>query len=178
MDIRLASTVDAPQIADIYRPYVEDTVVSFESDAPSEAEMAQRIAGVLERAPWLVMEEQGRIVAYAYACSHRDRAAYRWSVDTSVYVRAGHHRCGLGRALYTELLTRLVQFGYYTAYAGISLPNAASVGLHESFGFEPVGIYKKAGYKFGAWHDVGWWQRPLRSYTVSPELPRHQAQHA
>ena len=177
MHIRLATVSDAAEIAEIYRPYVEDTVISFELEAPGEIETARRMEHVLERAPWLVAERQGQVVAYAYASSHRERAAYQWSMDASVYVRAGQHRQGLARALYAELFARLVELGYYTAFAGISLPNAASVGLHESFGFEPVGIYKKAGYKFGAWHDVGWWQKPLRNYTVPPQVPRSELQH-
>jgi len=171
MHIRLATVSDAAEIAEIYRPYVEDTIISFELEAPGELEMARRMERVLERAPWLVVEERGCVAAYAYANSHHERAAYQWSMDTSVYVRAGQHRRGLARTLYTELFKRLLQLGYYTAFAGISLPNAASVGLHESFGFEPVGIYRKAGYKFGAWHDVGWWQRPLRDYVLQPLAP-------
>lgn len=171
MDIRLASISDAAEIAGIYRPYVEDTIISFELEAPDELEMARRMERTLQRAPWLVAEERGRILAYAYASRHHDRAAYQWSMDTSVYVRPGQHRRGLARALYSRLFTALAGQGYYTAFAGISLPNAASVGLHESFGFEPVGIYKKAGYKFGAWHDVGWWQKPLRDYALQPAVP-------
>lgn len=177
MPIRLATVSDAAEIAGIYRPYVEDTIISFELEAPDELVMARRMERTLQRAPWLVAEERERILAYAYASRHHDRAAYQWSMDTSVYVRSGYHRRGLARVLYTELFARLVELGYYTAFAGISLPNAASVGLHQSFGFEPVGIYKKAGYKFGDWHDVGWWQKPLRGYTVPPEVVRSESRH-
>ena len=174
MDIRLATLADAPAIAAIYRPYVEGTVISFELAAPPEGVMRERMARVLTRLPWLVCEEHGEPAGYAYASPHHDRAAYQWSVDVSVYLRQGMQRRGLGRALYSELFTLLVQQGYYTAFAGISLPNAASVGLHESFGFEPVGVYRNAGFKFGAWHDVGWWQKPLRNYAAPIASPSTQ----
>ncbi|HEY3643989.1 MAG TPA: arsinothricin resistance N-acetyltransferase ArsN1 family B [Gammaproteobacteria bacterium] len=171
MDIRLATLEDAPAITTIYRPYVEDSIVSFELEAPTEATMRERMGKVQAKLPWLVCEQDGAVAGYAYASSHHDRAAYQWSVDVSVYLRQGQQRRGFGRALYTELFALLVQQGYYTAYAGISLPNAASVGLHESFGFEPVGVYRNAGFKSGAWHDVGWWQRPLRNYQVPGSAP-------
>lgn len=171
MEIRLATLTDAPGIAAIYRPYVEGTVISFELTPPSDAEMAGRIVRVLERLPWLVCEEAGAILGYAYANRHHERAAYQWSVDTSVYVYESQRRRGLGHALYTELFARLKDQGYYTAYAGIALPNAASVAIHERFGFEPVGVYRKAGFKLGRWHDVGWWQRRLAPYTVPRSAP-------
>ena len=139
MGIRLAVLEDAPALADIYRPYVEDTAISFELAAPSETMMRERMSRVMGKLPWLVCEEDGALAGYAYASPHHDRAAYQWSVDTSVYLRRGLQRRGLGRALYSELFTLLVQQGYYTAFAGISLPNAASVGLHESFGFRAGG---------------------------------------
>jgi len=178
MDIRLATLTDAPQICAIYRPYVEDTFISFETEAPTEAEMAERMRKVTARLPWLICEEAGRILGYAYASRHHERAAYQWSVDVSVYLQRDQHRRGLGRALYTGLFELLVLQGYYTAYAGITLPNAASVGLHESFGFEPVGIYRNAGFKFGSWHDVGWWQKPLRPYAAPIAAPTIQVRHA
>jgi L-amino acid N-acyltransferase YncA len=171
MHIRLAKFEDAPAIVAIYRPYVEDTVISFELAAPPATVMRERMSQVMGKLPWLVCEEDGVLAGYAYASPHHDRAAYQWSVDTSVYLRRGLLRRGLGRSLYSELLAILVQQGYYTAFAGISLPNAASVGLHESLGFEPVGVYRKAGFKFGAWHDVGWWQKPLREYHVPTQAP-------
>src|SRR5579859_3784089 len=138
MDIRLATLVDAPQISAIYRPYVEGSFISFETEAPSDAEMAERMRKVTTRLPWLVCEEAGRMLGYAYASRHHERAAYQWSVDVSIYLHRDHHRRGLGRALYAELFELLILQGYYTAYAGITLPNDASIGLHESFGFEPV----------------------------------------
>ena len=171
MEIRLATLADAAAVAAIYRYYVENSSISFELTAPTEAVMRQRMTQVLSKLPWLVCELDGAIAGYAYASPHRDRAAYQWSVDVSVYLRQGMQRRGLGRALYTELFTLLVQQGYYTAYAGVSLPNAASVGLHESFGFEPVGVYRKAGFKFDRWWDVGWWQKPLRGYARPESAP-------
>ena len=178
MDIRLAKPEDALAIASIYRPYVEDTTISFELAAPSETTMRERMVRVMAKLPWLVCEQDGAVAGYAYASPHHDRDAYQWSVDSSVYLRQGLQRCGLGRALYSELFTLLVQQGYYTIFAGISLPNAASVGLHESFGFEPVGVYRNAGFKFGAWHDVGWWQKPLRNYAVPIARPSNRIWHA
>ena len=178
MNIRLATLADAPAVAAIYRPYVTDSLVSFELEPPDHAAMADRMAKILGRLPWLVCEEDGVVLGYAYAGKYRERAAYQWSVETTVYLRPDCHRRGLGSALYTELFGLLVQQGYYTAYAGIALPNAASVGLHESFGFEPVGIYRNAGFKFGAWHDVGWWQKPLRPYAAPISTPSTAIYHA
>jgi L-amino acid N-acyltransferase YncA len=178
MHIRLARLEDAAAIAAIYRPYVEGSIISFELEPPSEAVMSERLARVLAKLPWLVCEQDGDLTGYAYASPHHDRAAYQWSVDVSVYLRRGLQRRGIGRALYSELFTLLVQQGYYTAFAGISLPNAASVGLHESFGFEPVGIYRNAGFKFDTWHDVGWWQKPLRNYSTPIAKPSHRIWHA
>lgn len=169
--IRLATGQDAAQIADLYAPIVRDTIISFEVDPPAEHEMRRRVERTLERLPWLVFERGGKVVGYAYAAEHGSRAAYRWSVDVSIYVHESARRTGVGRALYRSLFAVLVLQGYYNAYAGVSLPNPASVGLHEALGFQPVGIYRGVGYKFGAWHDVGWWQLSLRERTGSPEPP-------
>ena len=160
--IRLATAGDAAPIADIYAPNVTDAVISFEAEPPDAGEMRRRIAGTLERYPWLVCERRGRVWGYAYAGAHGSRAAYRWSVDVSVYVHGEAHRAGVGRALYTSLFAALELQGFYNAYAGATLPNPASVGLHEAMGFRPVGVYRGTGYKMGAWHDVGWWHLPLR----------------
>ena len=177
--IRMAGAGDAAAIADIYRPYVKDEVTSFEVTPPSAAEMARRIDGVLELAPWLVArDDAGDTIGYAYASRHAERAAYQWSVDATVYIREGDHRRGVGRALYGALFPLLRLQGFYVAHAGITLPNAASVGLHESFGFRPVGVYPAVGWKFGAWRDVGWWHLPLqeRPATPAPPLPLAEAQ--
>jgi L-amino acid N-acyltransferase YncA len=169
--IRLASERDAEQVAAIYAPNVTDTVISFELEPPSADEMRRRIEGTLRRFPWLVCERRGRVLGYAYAGAHGSRAAYRWSVDVSVYVREEAHRTGVGRALYTSLFAVLKLQGFYNAYAGATLPNPASVGLHEAMGFRPVGVYHGVGYKMGAWHDVRWWHLQLRERDADPDPP-------
>ena len=168
----MAERRDAGAIAAIYRPYVTDAVTSFEVDAPDTGEMAARIDAVLARAPWLVCAGPGgETIGYAYASRHHERAAYQWSVDVAVYIHAGHHRRGVGRALYETLFRLLRLQGYYVAHAGITLPNAASVGLHESLGFRPVGVYQAVGWKHGAWRDVGWWRLPLLELAAAPPPP-------
>jgi len=169
--IRLATERDAKTVADIYAPNVTDTVISFESEPPGAEEMRRRIEATLERYPWLVCEHRGRALGYAYAGAHGSRAAYQWSVDVSVYVRGEAHRTGVGRALYTSLFAALKVQGFYNAFAGATLPNPASVGLHEAMGFRPVGVYRGTGYKMGAWHDVGWWHLPLRELVPDPDPP-------
>ena len=183
--IRLAEARDAPAIRDVYAPAVTDSAISFEETPPSEAEMRERIADTLPEHPWLVCEREpaadeangeGREVAgYAYTGQHRKRAAYRWSTDVSVYVAENHRRAGVARGLYESLFALLRLQGFVNAYAGIALPNDASVALHESFGFEPVGVYESVGYKRGAWRDVGWWQKRLRDRPDDPEEPRSLA---
>jgi phosphinothricin acetyltransferase len=169
--IRLATERDAEEIAAIYAPNVTDTIISFESEPPTADEMRLRIEGTLERYPWLVCERRGRVLGYAYAGAHGPRAAYRWSVDVSVYVHEEAHRTGVGRALYTSLFAALDLQGFYNVYAGATLPNPASVRLHESVGFRSVGVYRGVGYKLGAWHDVGWWHLPLRERVADPDPP-------
>ena len=169
--IRLVNDSDAEAIARIYRPAVEDTTISFETVAPDREEIVRRIADTTQSHPWLVCELDGVVVGYAYASKHRVRAAYRWSVDTSVYVDATCRRCGIGRGLYVSLFSVLSAQGFFNAYAGIALPNPASVGLHESVGFRPIGVYQRVGYKLGAWQDVGWWQVFLKPHDASPGEP-------
>ena len=152
---------DAAACAAIYAPHVRDGWASFEEEPPSAGEMERRIRAVQETHPWLVDERAGAVAGYAYASPHRSRAAYRWSADVAVYVDHGHHRAGVGRALYGELLVRLRAQGFRMACAGITLPNDASVGLHEAMGFLPVGVYRAVGFKAGEWRDVGWWQLDL-----------------
>ena len=177
--IRMAGVDEAAAIAAIYRPYVTDAVTSFEIEPPSAAEMGRRIEAVVALAPWLVaLDQTGDSIGYAYASRHAERAAYQWSVDVTVYVREGHHRRGVGRALYGALFPLLRLQGFYVAHAGVTLPNPGSVGLHESFGFLPVGVYPAVGWKLGAWRDVGWWQLPLqeRPETPAPPLALAEAQ--
>jgi L-amino acid N-acyltransferase YncA len=169
--IRLARENDAEVLAAIYSPFVEQTAVSFETNPPGIDQMRHRIVETTVAYPWLVCEVEGKVVGYAYATQHRVRAAYRWSVDTSAYVGAAHLRRGIGRGLYASLFDVLRAQGFFNAYAGITLPNVASVGLHEAVGFEKLGTYEKVGYKLGEWHDVGWWQRVLQARTESPDEP-------
>jgi L-amino acid N-acyltransferase YncA len=169
--IRMVRLGDAETIQNIYAPYVTQTIISFETIAPNVAEMEQRILKKSMKYPWLVCEYDGRVIAYAYGDQHSDRQAYQWSVDISVYVHEQWHRHGIGRALYTSLLALLRLQGFYNVYAGIALPNEKSVGVHEAMGMTPVGIYHQVGYKFGAWHDVGWWQMMLQPRVLEPAPP-------
>jgi len=170
--VRIATAADAGGVQAIYAPFVADTAVSFEADPPTVAEMRGRIEGTLAGWPWLVCENGGVVAGYAYGSRHRERAAYQWSADVSVYIAPSYQRAGVGRALYTALLALLVQQGYCNAYGGITLPNAGSVGLHERLGFAPVGVYRQVGFKFGAWHDVGWWHLRLPAPAGDPPAPR------
>ncbi|WP_460117775.1 arsinothricin resistance N-acetyltransferase ArsN1 family B [Pseudomonas sp. S2_C03] len=167
--VRIAVPSDAAAIQAIYAPFVERTAISFELDPPSIEEMAQRISSTLATYPYLVAEQSGEVVGYAYASQHRAREAYRWSVDVTVYVSSQAHRKGIGRGLYNHLLSILQDQGFHAAYAGIALPNEGSVGLHESMGFTPIGIYPEVGFKFGKWHDVGYWRKSLN--TAMPPRP-------
>jgi L-amino acid N-acyltransferase YncA len=152
---------DAAACAAIYAPSVRDGVSSFEDVAPDASEMAARITATSASRPWLVAELDGAIAGYAYASRHRERAAYRWASDVSVYVSADHRRRGVARSLYVALLQRLADQGFRMACAGIALPNPASIALHESLGFKPVGVYRDIGFKLGRWWDVSWWQLAL-----------------
>ncbi len=174
--IRLALESDAAAIQGIYGPVVRGTVISFEAEPPSVDEMRRRIADTLVTHPWLVCERDGHVIGYAYASQHKARAAYRWSVDVSVYTDPAWHRRGIGRALYASLFDILRLQGFYNAYAGVALPNPGSVGLHEALGFTPVGVYRHVGFKHGAWHDVGWWQLALQPKCGAPEPPLTMAQ--
>ncbi len=170
--IRLATPGDARQILHIYAPFVEHTPTSFETEVPSLDEMQRRIEGTLAQFPWLVLDCGQAVAGYAYASAHRSRRAYQWSVDVSVYVHPDFRRRKVAKALYTSLLEILIVQGYYNAFAGIALPNAASVGFHEALGFQPIGVYRNVGYKLGAWHDVGWWQRTLKEAAGAPAPPQ------
>lgn len=171
MNIRTATPADAAAVAAIYDPVVRDTTISFETEPPGEAEMRSRIEKTLASLPWLVAEDAaGAVCGYAYASKHRERAAYQWSVDVTVYVREDMRGQGVGRALYGRLLAVLADLGYCQAFAGIALPNAGSVGLHEAMGFKAIGVYRDVGFKHGAWRDVGWWQKPLHEPGAPQEL--------
>jgi L-amino acid N-acyltransferase YncA len=169
---RPARLSDAPGIAAIYAPHCESTATSFEVVAPAAQEFETRINTVTVQWPWLVLDVDGVVAGYAYAARHHERAAYRWAVNTGVYIAETSRRTGVGRALYTTLFELLRQQGYFKACAGITLPNAASVGLHEALGFSLVGVYRGIGYKLGAWHDVAWYEAELQPQVSRPPEPK------
>ncbi len=162
---------DAAACAAIYAPYVTEGVASFEAEPPDADQMAARISAASRTHAWLIAERDGEPAGYAYASPHGSRAAYRWSADVAVYVDRRHLRRGVGRELYGALLSLLKRQRVEIACAGITLPNDASVALHESFGFERIGVYPAIGFKRGAWHDVGWWQLRLLGPSVPPPEP-------
>jgi L-amino acid N-acyltransferase YncA len=159
--VRDASEQDAAACAAIYAPYVTDTAITFETEPPSPEVFAERIAAALRTHAWVVLDDEGCIAGYAYGGPFHRRAAYRWTCEVSVYVELGRRRTGAGRMLYEALFSRLAARGYRTACAGMTLPNESSVALHRAMGFEPVGTYRRVGFKHGAWHDVAWTQRVL-----------------
>lgn len=159
--VRVATAADAQAVAGIYGPYVRHTPISFEEEPPSADEMAARIAANLKTHPFLVYDAGEGVIGYAYAGPHAARAAYRWSCNVSAYVASGQARRGVGRALYGALLDMVRAQGFHAAFAGVALPNEASVGLHEAMGFQHLGTYREVGFKHGRWHDVGWWRLGL-----------------
>lgn len=166
--IRIATPADGPALAEIYRPAVTESATSFELEPPDSATMAARIENVLKRTPWLVCERDGTVLGYAYASMHRERPAYQWSVEVSAYVHRDAKRVGIASSLYSALFEMLSTPGFCNAYAGVTLPNDASVGFHIAMGFTPVGVYHGVGYKNGEWHDVGWFERSVRPRTDNP----------
>ena len=171
MKLRIAHADDAAAIQAIYAPVVRETATSFEYEAPSADDMASRIARTLERYPWLVAEIDGDVAGYAYGGAHRMRTAYQWSVETSVYVSPAFRKRGVGVAVNAALLDVLRAQGFANAFGGITLPNAASVALHERLGYVRIGVYRGIGFKLGRWHDVGWWQRRLIEDDAAPREP-------
>lgn len=159
--IRRATRGDSDQIAAIYRPIVEDTAISFEADPPNSKEIARRIDSALNNHEWLVAEAGDAIAGYAYATGYRERYAYRFSAETTLYMHPDYQRQGIGRALYSALFESLQSLGYHRAFAGITLPNDPSIALHKAFGFEQIGVFREAGFKFDRWHDVTMWQRAI-----------------
>ena len=170
--IRVATEDDAPGMLEIYGPVVRDTAISFETCPPDTEEFCGRIRTSLEQRLWLVCESNGVIGGYAYATQFNPRESYIWSVEVSVYVHPAFHRRGIGRALYMSLFRCLALQGYCTAVARITLPNPASVALHESMGFQAFGVNRGIGYKHGQWHDVGIWQMEIQPRPPSPVAPR------
>jgi len=170
--LRRATRADAPGVLAIYGPVVRDTWISFEEVVPDEAELADRIATIGARFPWLVAERDGQVAGYAYATTFRARAAYRWTVESSVYVHEAHRGAGLARALMEALIDVLRALGHRKVVAGATMPNDASVRLHEALGFELVGTFPGVGLKFGAWHDVRFWALDLGAPAGDAAPPR------
>lgn len=168
---RLAKEADAGRLRDIYRPYVTDTAVTFEYDVPSVAEFASRIRHISAQYPYLVCEEGGEIAEYAYLSPFRERAAYDWDVETSVYIEERFQNRGIGSGFYARLLAFAEELGYYNAYGVVTLPNAGSLALHRAFGFEDAGIWHRCGYKLGRWHDVICLERHLGNFDREPVPP-------
>ncbi|MEH2394565.1 MAG: arsinothricin resistance N-acetyltransferase ArsN1 family B [Nostoc sp.] len=169
--IRLANESDALKMLAIYAPVVRETSISFEIEPPSETEFQGRIKNYQQQMPWLVCQINGELLGYAYATPYRTRAAYQWSVESSVYVNVEHRRKGVAKALYSSLFQLLQLQGFYNVFAAIALPNPASVAVHEAVGFSPVGVFCKVGYKFSEWHDVGWWQLSLQQQPLPVNPP-------
>ena len=169
--VRDAAESDAAACAAIYAPYVLQTAVSFEVEPPTPEQMALRIRQARDRHAWLVLEVDGMVAGYAYGHRFAERAAYRWSCEVSIYLDRELQRSGGGRLLYQALLARLANRGYRRAMAGMALPNEASVGFHRALGFEPVGVYRRVGWKNGAWHDVAWMQQTILDANDPPAEP-------
>jgi L-amino acid N-acyltransferase YncA len=169
--IRLATAKDAEGILNIYGPYVQNTSFTFETDLPSVSDLAKRINDYLKNWPWLVCEINGRIAGYAYGGKYRERTAYQWCVESSIYIHDAFQKAGVGRALYTALIEIFRRQGFRNVYAVINLPNEKSVAFHESLGFEYFATYEKVGYKLGKWKNVGWWRLSVNDYGDEPAAP-------
>lgn len=167
--IRMATPSDSEAILKIYAPYIEETAVSFETETPSAAEFARRIEEIIEKYPYLLYQIDGEIVGYAYASRHRERAAYLYDTDVSIYVLPQYHGCGAAYKLYNCLFAILKELGYYNAYAAYTVPNEKSRRFHEKFGFKLIGTHHKTGYKFGKWHDVVWLEKVINEHGENPD---------
>ncbi len=170
-NIRLANENDAEGILAIYAPFISNTSLTFETEVPDIVSFKTRINSYLVNWPWLVCEIDGMIAGYAYAARYRERTAYQWGTEVSVYIHDHHHRQGIAKALYTPLIEILKKQRFRNAYAVINLPNEKSVAFHESLGFKYFATYENVGYKLGKWKNVGWWQLKLNEYTTDPEPP-------
>lgn len=170
--IRLITESDANEVLEIYRPYVLNTIISFEYDVPALEEYIQRIVTNTTDYPWLVCLDGNKIIGFAYASKYRYRTAYQWSPESTIYVSHEFHRKGIARILYETLFSLLRLQGHFNVYAGVGLPNEKSVGFHQALGFEEIGIFKKVGYKHGNWHDTQWFQLHLTEHILNPPLPK------
>ncbi len=169
-NIRPVTVLDAATISSIYAHYVKHTPITFEIDVPDETEIKKRITDYTKKYPWIVATVNGKVVAYAYAADFKARAAYRWSVESSIYVDKDFHGKGLGQKLYTELCERLKEMGVLNIIGGITLPNPASEKLHEKMGFQFVARFPEVGFKMGQWYDVGYWQLTLPKPDAPEEV--------
>lgn len=167
MNIRQARPDDAALLLNIYGPVVKDSTASFELTVPTVDEFSDRIASSIKNHEWVVMEHKDRLIGYAYATAHRVREAYKYSVETSVYIHADHRGQRIGKKLYESLFSSLQGMDFHNAYAGITLPNPGSVALHKSLGFKPIGVFEEIGFKHGSWHDVSWWQRKISDIAAT-----------
>jgi phosphinothricin acetyltransferase len=169
--IRRAKPADADALLSIYAPYIAGSAFTFETEVPSTAAFAKRIEVYQENWPWLIFEIDGIIAGYAYATKHRERTAYQWCVESSVYVNDDYQKRGIAKALYTALFSILKYQGCRNVYAGITLPNDKSISFHKKYGFMWIADYKNIGYKLSKWHTVSWWQMQLNDYSNEPEAP-------
>jgi phosphinothricin acetyltransferase len=172
MHIRHVELSDAEAVLNIYKPYIESTSITFETSVPSVDEFAARIESYTEKYPWLIAEDSGNVIGYAYASKHRERDAYQWCVESSVYVLEKYHRSGIAMKLYNSLFSILKECGYVNVYAGITLPNPKSYTFHKKMGFEDIGVYKNIGYKFDKWHDVAWLVKTINDHSANPAAPK------
>ena len=168
MTLRFVHPDDAEAILRIYAPYVEQTAATFETDVPKLSDFKSRIASISSQYPYLVCEQDGQIIGYAYATKHRERDAYRYDVDVSIYMKAAYHGNGAARSLYEKLFELLKAQGYYNAYAACVGSNVRSIAFHERCGFRVIGTHHNTGYKFGRWHDVVWMEREIRPHDECP----------
>ncbi len=170
--IRTADPQDADEILSIYRPYVEHTAISFEQVVPSSVEIAERIRSITQNYAWLLYESEEQLLGYAYATGFRARPAYRWTVETTIYLAKQARGSAIATQLYQALFDNLAHRGFYTAVAVVTEPNPASEKFHRKMGFEKIGIFRAVGYKLNQWHDVGWWQKQLQDYSIAPTQGR------
>ncbi len=169
--IRIVQPSDATGILDIYAPYIQNTSFTFETEVPSINEFSERIRQYLVQYPWLVAEIDGKIAGYAYAVRYRERTAYQWSVESSIYIHDDHQRSGIATMLYSVLFEMLKAQGFRNVYAVINLPNDRSVAFHEKCGFTYFATYEQVGYKLGKWKNVGWWRLILNPFNNEPAAP-------
>lgn len=166
MKIRMIEEKDIQTVLDIYKPYIETTAITFETEVPTYEEFVQRVNHKLEQFPWLVYEEEGKILGYAYASLMRERAAYSWDAELSVYLQEGNHGLGIGSKLYLVLEAILKEMNFVNLYGCITYPNEKSVRLHQKLGYKEIGIFHNSGYKLGSWHDVLWMEKQIRPWTT------------